>query len=399
MTSHFIPTRIAGLKRLAAFVPKAGRAYAARRNYDRGPGRHADVSMLSPYLRHRLITEEEAVLAVLAQHSESAAEKFIQEICWRTYWKGWLEQNPRVWTAYVAALDHARRYLGDDHAMAAEVAAAERGDTGIACFDCWVKELVETGYLHNHARMWFASIWIFTLKLPWVLGADFFYRHLIDGDPASNTLSWRWVAGLHTKGKTYLARPDNIATYTEGRFQPGVMDLAAFATPLDDDADDGGRQPLRQPGAASSRRSILLITDEDLHPESLNFGTSKIVAVAAFDSTEDRRAPLVRAFKVGALRDATSRAAAHWSCPSAMVQTSVDLQTLAVRRDADCVVTAFLPVGPTRDEVSELCCTASFGLLELQRRWDASFWPYAKAGFFGLKAKIPTVLKRVGVTT
>jgi deoxyribodipyrimidine photo-lyase len=66
-----------------------------------------------------------------------------------------------------------------------------------------VQELVETGYLHNHARMWFASIWIFTLRLPWELGADFFLRHLLDGDAASNTLSWRWVAGLHTKGKHY----------------------------------------------------------------------------------------------------------------------------------------------------------------------------------------------------
>ncbi len=88
------------------------------------------------------------------------------------------------------------------------------------------------GYLHNHARMWFASIWIFTLRLPWVLGADFFMRHLCDGDPASNTLSWRWVAGLHTRGKTYLARASNIATYTGGRFTPQDHDLAAFAPPL-----------------------------------------------------------------------------------------------------------------------------------------------------------------------
>jgi deoxyribodipyrimidine photo-lyase len=80
-------------------------------------------------------------------------------------------------------------------------------------FDDWAQELVATGYLHNHARMWFASIWIFTLRLPWELGADFFLRHLIDGDPASNTLSWRWVGGLHTPGKTYLATADNIAEH------------------------------------------------------------------------------------------------------------------------------------------------------------------------------------------
>ncbi len=70
---------------------------------------------------------------------------------------------------------------------------AVEGRTGIDGFDDWARQLVETGWLHNHTRMWFASIWIFTLRLPWALGAAFFLRHLLDGDPASNTLSWRWV--------------------------------------------------------------------------------------------------------------------------------------------------------------------------------------------------------------
>ncbi|MCK7502530.1 MAG: hypothetical protein MZW92_81430 [Comamonadaceae bacterium] len=85
--------------------------------------------------------------------------------------------------------------------------------------------------LHNHARLWFASLWIFTLELPWALGADFFLRHLLDGDPASNTLSWRWVVGLQTPGKIYLARADNIARFTAGRF-PAVTGLATAARPL-----------------------------------------------------------------------------------------------------------------------------------------------------------------------
>ena len=65
--------------------------------------------------------------------------------------------------------------------------------------------------------MWFASIWIHTLNLPWQLGADFF-KNLLDGDPASNTLSWRWVAGLHTQGKCYLATENNIKKFTNNRF-------------------------------------------------------------------------------------------------------------------------------------------------------------------------------------
>ncbi|WP_404818261.1 FAD-binding domain-containing protein, partial [Roseobacter sinensis] len=214
----FPPTRTAALERLSAFLPRAGRHYAARRNYDLGPGRHHGVSGLSPYLRCRLITEEEVLQAVLARHAPQAAEKFIQEVFWRTYWKGWLELRPGVWDEYRRDL---RRQWDDVQTQAGlrdRWEAACTGDTGIACFDGWADELVNTGYLHNHARMWFASIWIFTLELPWELGADFFLRHLLDGDPASNTLGWRWVAGIQTVGKTYLARPDNIAKYTEGRF-------------------------------------------------------------------------------------------------------------------------------------------------------------------------------------
>lgn len=167
-------TRDAAHHRLASFVPLAGSTYAARRNHDFGPANRSNVSGLSPYIRHRLMSESEVVAIVLATHSASAAEKFIQEVCWRTYWKGWLEQRPQVWDAYLNELSRSRSDLRDDAALAAEIAAAETGNTGVACFDAWVHELVETGYLHNHARMWFASIWIFTLRLPWALGADFF---------------------------------------------------------------------------------------------------------------------------------------------------------------------------------------------------------------------------------
>jgi deoxyribodipyrimidine photo-lyase len=81
--------------------------------------------------------------------------------------------------------------------------------------------------------MWFASIWIFTLGLPWRIGADFFYRHLLDGDAASNTLSWRWVAGLHTRGKAYAAESWNIEKFTGGRFNTAIYEMRSDIESLD----------------------------------------------------------------------------------------------------------------------------------------------------------------------
>lgn len=225
------PTRAEGQRRLTAFVSRAGRAYASARNYDRGPADRTNVSVLAPYIRCRLVTEEEVLRAVLARHVVSTAEKFVQEVFWRTYWKGWLESRPAVWHDYRRALDACIAGLANDADLARMHDDALSGSTGIDAFDAWSRELAATGYLHNHARMWFASIWIFTLRLPWELGADFFMRHLLCGDQASNTLSWRWVAGLQTRGKTYLALRDNIRRYTDGRFDPGSQ-LASRAEAL-----------------------------------------------------------------------------------------------------------------------------------------------------------------------
>ena len=204
--------RSAGLAQLDMFLSKAGITYAKGRNFDLGPGRHHMVSRLSGHLRRRLVTEEEVISAVLGRHSFFSAEKFITEIYWRTYFKGWLEMRPSVWQQWLLDCANLPR--------TSALAEACSGQTGLDCFDAWTDELKNSGYLHNHARMWFASIWIFTLGLPWQQGAEFFMKYLRDGDPASNTLGWRWVAGLQTRGKAYAARADNIDQYTRGRFFP-----------------------------------------------------------------------------------------------------------------------------------------------------------------------------------
>ena len=392
------PTRAEGLTRLHNFVPHAGRAYAAGRNHDHGPGRHTAVSGLSPWIRHRLVRETDVLQATLDRHSASAADKFVSEVFWRIYFKGWLEHRPGVWDRYLSGVTSGRRRLDADAALADRFYEAVEGRTGIACFDHWARELLETGYMHNHARMWFASIWIFTLQLPWELGAAWFLEHLLDGDPAANTCSWRWVAGLHTKGKTYLARPDNIEKYTNGRFRP--TGLAREAPPLQA-PDLGSRLPLvgGDPLPTGSRFALLLHQD-DLHGESLGL-TEAPTAVAALAPGSDQ-AELPRKFTAGALQDGLSRAADTWDIAAGPVFGSDALNEAvewARATGAEQVVTPFATVGPSRDALDTLerrLTEEGVALVRVQRDIDRLAWPFAKAGFFGLKKKIPRLLGDLG---
>ena len=191
------------------FIQKGLKDYSSQRNYDFGPKSRENISNLSKYISHRIINEYDLIREILSEYNLQKVDKFIQEVFWRVYWKGWLEHRPEVWTDFV---NSSPTYSEEDYKKAIN------GLTGIECFDDWVKEIETENYLHNHTRMWFASIWIFTLNLPWELGAKFFMKHLFDGDAASNTLSWRWVAGLQTQGKNYLARESNIKKFTNHRY-------------------------------------------------------------------------------------------------------------------------------------------------------------------------------------
>jgi len=285
--TDWIATRGEGEKIMAAFAPRVGRGYTNGRNTDHGPGAHKAVSVLSPYVRRRLVTEQGLVAMALDAHGPEDAEKFVQEVIWRGYFKGWLERRPQVWTSYRVGLDADLAALDRDRRLRHDVGRAMDGQTGLGCFDAWATELVDTGYLHNHARMWFASIWIFTLGLPWRLGADFFYRHLLDGDAASNTLGWRWVAGLHTRGKPYPADAQNIATFTAGRFAPRRSDLAAVTEGLEATEPDGlpsvlPLRAIRQP--EPGRPTALLVTDEDCRVEDFGLAGFDIRTVATLSA-------------------------------------------------------------------------------------------------------------------
>ena len=179
----FYTSREKALESLEFFINQDIANYSSKRNYDFGPIDRKNVSCLSPYISHRLINEYEISKKVLSKYPYQKVEKYIQEIYWRVYWKGWLELRPKVWSDFIEDLntiEESKNYL-----------QAINGQSKIECFNDWVKEIKEYNYLHNHARMWFASIWIFTLGLPWQKGAEFFMKYLLDGDAASNTLSWR----------------------------------------------------------------------------------------------------------------------------------------------------------------------------------------------------------------
>ena len=400
----WIPDRAHGLERLQAFAPKAGAAYAKLRNYDLGTGAHEHVSTLSPWIRHRLVLEEEAVSAVLARHSFTAASKFIQEVFWRTYWKGWLELRPSVWQDYRQRLAELFAELDRDSDLRLRWEEAEGARTGIACFDVWVEELKKTGYLHNHARMWFASIWIFTLKLPWELGADFFLRHLLDGDPASNTLSWRWVAGLQTKGKTYLARAENIAKFTNNRFGP-TSGLSAVAKPLPGPSLPAPKAP---PSTISWDRTIptgLLVTEEDLCPDFALREAPNVQAAALIRSTEYRStlnvSPEVLRFVDGALADTCNRLNGDLEIDHDVIQGphAIDRVVDWSRQNGfRQLITPYIPVGPTAELVRSLSDTLGrYGIVlsPILRRWDETSWPHATHGFFKFREKIPNILRQV----
>lgn len=406
MMTSAVPTREDGLRRLEEFLPLAGRDYAELRNHVPGI-----VSGLAPYIRTRLLTEEEITRAVLQRHSFQAAEKFLQEVCWRTYWKGWLEMRPEVWLNYLEDLQALRGRWNDDSDTRNRLQATERGETGLECMDSWVKELRETGYLHNHVRMWFASIWIHTLRLPWQLGADFFMRHLLDGDPASNTLSWRWVCGLQTKGKVYHATPENIERYTNGRHAPHGL-LATEPTPIPDDHPiPNARQLPPREIHPQGEKTILLVTEEDLCPESWCIPPADVEAVILIDAPQLASdaatgiSSLVTSFRSRALESSKLRLETSGYPSVTLLRGSMQERRVKLSELLQAHQSAVKPsvtmmgttVGATRMMIApvlEQIKEEGFALRHLRREWDDALWPHATHGFFRFKEQIPLVLER-----
>jgi len=387
------------------FLPTLGR-YSSQRNHVEPL--HRNVSRLSVALRYRLLLEDEVVSDTLRTYEFQPVEKWLQEVCWRRYWKGWLEMRPDVWPTWRRRVRELSETLPDTVMRRARAVAA--GESGVACMDAIARELIATGYLHNHARMWWASYWIHVERLPWELGADMFFRHLLDADPASNTLSWRWVAGLQTPGKTYLVRQSNIEKYA-----PELLNDLAGSKRIADGAvspmvatefAQTARQALPDYPATvprSERRIGLWLHADDLLPEVGPFANFTPVTIAAFSTGQSHALSEKRiAAHAAVLGDGLGRAAAHFRCPTALgkdANPAASLCTWATTHALDEVV-AFAPtVGPVADLVPSLrhlLTSAGIKLTLIRRASDAHAFTLAGRGFFPFWEKMSNHLRQQG---
>jgi len=400
----FIPTRDAGLKRLKEFAPLAGEIYSNKRNFDFSSIEKNSVSALSPWIKHRLITEEEVIIEILKYHNQHSAMKFIQEVFWRGYFKGWLEQHPTVWSHHNDKLIKEYAKLENNRFVKESYMSAVNGETGIECFDFWCEQLKSTGYLHNHVRMWFASIWVFTLKLPMELGADFFMLHLIDADAASNTLSWRWVSGLHTKGKAYAARASNIEKFTNGQFNPSGQ-LVENIEPLIENIDHP-LVSLPQLHQSIEKDAILLLTEEDCSPETSLTGNNLEVEILPLYL--DKKYPQwikpsksVRSFSDTAIQNTCQRLGKPTAEERNNTNWTDTILETSDRIGTKNIIIPKVPVGAVKSKLRKIkknLAEHDIYINEHYKSYDMHTWQYASKGFFKLKKQIPNILHQLGLS-
>ena len=375
---NFGTSRASAIENLNRFVDQNLFEYSKLRNFDFGPDNRSNISCLSPYITHGVISELEVIKKSLSKFSFSKNEKFIQEVLWRTYWKGWLELRPNVWTDYLNELKKIREEFKDNQ----NYRNAIEGNTNIECFNEWIEELKETNYLHNHARMWFASIWIFTLDLPWQLGAEFFMKHLYDGDAASNTLGWRWVAGIQTQGKNYLASEWNIKKFTNNRFNN--IKLNENAPPKTSDKTYAASK-LEFNSPQNLQEKNLLIFENNLSFEIGDFKDQKFKKVFLISNKNENRTielseKLVK-FKSQLIEDQKKR----------LEEKSINTEIIDLSEIQNINETSYglyPTVGENLDFINENNLKIEF----LYRKLDQFSWQYCNKGFFNFKNYIPKII-------
>ena len=375
---NFVTSRASAIEKLNKFVDRNLFEYSRLRNFDYGPNNRSNISCLSPYITHGIISELEVIKKSLNKFSFSKNEKFIQEVLWRTYWKGWLELRPNVWTDYLNELKKIREVFKNhtDYKNAIE------GNTNIECFNEWVKELKENNYLHNHTRMWFASIWIFTLELPWQLGAEFFMKHLYDGDAASNTLGWRWVAGIQTQGKNSLASEWNIKKFTNNRFNN--IKLNENAPPKTTDKTyTASKLEFNNPQSLEEKN--LLIFENNLSFEIGDFKDQKFKKIFLISNKNENRTielseKLVK-FKSQLIEDQKKR----------LNEKLINCEIIDLSEIQDLSESSY-GLYPTVGENLDFVNTNNLKIEFLYRKLDQFSWQYCNKGFFNFKNYIPKII-------
>ena len=373
------PTRIEAKKNLTYFIEEKLINYSKLRNFNIDIDDKTTTSNLSPYITHGILSENEVIRESLKKHSYLTSEKFIQEILWRIYWRGWLELRPQVWKNYLKNL----KKLKDEFKDNRKYIQVTEGNSNIECFNDWVKELKESNYLHNHARMWFASIWIFTFNLPWELGAAFFMKYLYDGDTASNTLSWRWVAGIQTKGKHYLAKEWNIRKFTNEKYKK--IEINENALPIKENIEYSIiNKELKNQKIEGNKK--LLIFENNLFFENSEYNDKifeKIIIVKN-DNRKNSLCKKVINFKNDLINDQLNRL--NKKSISCDIINIDDIKK--IKED----FYIFYPyVGENLDFINLNNLTkVNF----LYREIDLFAWKYCNKGFFNFKNYIPKIIQK-----
>ena len=356
--------------------------YARDRNFDFGPDKRTNTSCLSKYITHRIIDEEEVLKSANSKYPYIKIEKFIQEVFWRTYWKGWLELKPAVFQSYKSDLVKL-----NEQKQSKSYQDAIDGKTEIECFNDWVNELKQSGYLHNHARMWFASIWIFTLKLPWQLGADFFLKHLLDGDVASNTLSWRWVAGLHTKGKHYVAASWNINKFSAKKYNH--LKLNESATALFE-SENLTSTPIHF-DKLNNENSLFLAHNLDSNFLLKTKDKFNHYALLDFNSVLEKEnySKKILDFKAHINAEIADHLKSNFNSP-AIIRNKEELLRIVSEKNIKNIVMPYLTCGYENDFISKI--KNEIKISYLARDYDQYCFQFSNKGFFAFKEQIPKIL-------
>ena len=352
--------------------------YSSKRNYDYGPKEDSSVSKISHFVTHRILLEYKLINEVNKKYKSSKVNKYLEEIFWRIYWKGWLENHASLWDYFISikSVDFDIELYGK----------ALEGKTHLPFFNSWVEELKKYNYLHNHTRMWFASTWIYNLGLPWELGAKLFFKYLYDGDAASNLLSWRWVAGLHTKGKKYIFTPDNLRKFSNGRFS--VKSINNKNINLRDKFDISPSEGIFN-SDMNQKSEELILFENDLHFESLEVLFKKYKKIfLIFVENENREIKLsqnVVEFKKTIMKEFARK------IPNIILLNSRDF--ISESYDIDQFDLIYPCVGENYSFIQKYKLESSKTINNLVRKTDLYAWKFAKKGFFKFKTNIPTINK------